>query len=522
MPYRYSQLDRKNLDWFLKDTSKATLVSIKLIAGHLRGLYPFSIEFNYPISVIAGRNGSGKSTILAMVACAFHNKRRGFKLPNRKSPYYTFSDFFIQSSDEITPDGISISYNILWNRWQPSRSVPKGVGIGLQHRKKKRGGKWNNYASRADRDVVFFGIERVVPHSEKSVSKSYRNYFIEDEEEEGFEIEVRNTVGRILRKSYDRFWFAKHSKYRLPHVEYKGITYSGFNMGAGENALFEIFSTIYASPPGLLLIIDEIELGLHEDAQKRFIRELKKVSRDRHVQIIATTHSPTILKSVPPQGRFFIDARKKETRLFNGISPSYAAGLLASENSNELDIYVEDNISENIVHSLLSNEIRKRINIIPIGSSVAIVRQLAAAFKNPRGGECLAILDGDQSRKLNQLEKKFKNALENAKEPDTASEWFEKRVKFLPGETWPERWLSEKLIEANTESLSKTLKVDDPSFKKCIEESLSEGKHQEIHCLADNLCVKDENLCYILTQWAADTFQDDFAPIHKSIKSFLK
>lgn len=521
MAYRYSQIDKKNIEWFQNDKSKATLLGMRLIVGSLRGLYPFDLEFNYPITVVAGRNGSGKSTVLSMAACAFHNKRKGFKLANRKYPYYTFSDFFIQSSDEVSPDGILISYAILWDKWQPNKKMPTGVGVGRQVRKKNKGGKWNNYAGRADRDVVFFGIERVVPHSEKSVSKSYRNYFIEDEEE-GFEVDVRNAVGRVLRKSYDRFWFAKHSKYRLPHVEYHGVVYSGFNMGAGENALFEIFSTIFASPPGLLLVIDEIELGLHEDAQKRLIKELKRICKERHIQIIATTHSPAILKALPPEARFYLDAKKNETCLYNGISPAYAAGLLASENSNELDIYVEDNISEYIVHAILDGEDRKRINIIPIGSSMAIVRQLAANFKNPKESECLSILDGDQSKKLSKLESNFIKAIENSKEDGIASKWFNERIKFLPGNTWPERWLFEKMIEAETESLSKELKVDDSLFKNCLEESLSEGKHKEIYSLSDNICVKSENLCYVITQWAANSLKDDFTSLQEDIKLFLK
>lgn len=520
MPYKYSNLDRNNLAWFKKDTSKGTLINLELSIGHLRGLYPFSMEFNYPISVISGRNGSGKSTILSMAACAFHNKRKGFKLPKRKKTYYTFSDFFIQSSDEIAPDGIIIAYKILYDKWQPSKNMPKGVGLGRQFRKKNTGGKWNNYATRADRNVVFFGIERVVPHSEKSVSKSYRRNFIE-EEGLGFEAEVRDVVGRILRKRYDRFWYAKHSKYRLPHVTHHGITYSGFNMGAGENALFDIFSTIHACPEGLLMVVDEIELGLHEDAQKRLINELKKVCKYRHVQIIATTHSPSILRSIPPEARFHIEVHKKETRILNGISPLYAAGLLASENSNELDIFVEDNIAEYLIKSLLDNEIRKRVNIISIGSSNAIVRQLSAAYKNPRNGDRIAIFDGDQSNKVNQFKTNFIKSFENDIDEKIALEWFEKRIAFLPGDKWPERWLIEKMIISNTETLSEGFRVDDTSFKEYVEEALSEGKHQEIHCLSESLCIKEESLCCFLSRWATEQFHDDFLSILTIIKNIL-
>jgi predicted ATP-dependent endonuclease of OLD family len=203
MSYKYSQIDKDNLNWFPKDDTKATLLTIKLDDGHIRGLYDFELEFKYPISVIAGKNGSGKSTILALAACAFHNAKDGFEFPGRNNTYYTFSNFFIQSNEEIPPDGISIKYKILHNNW---RNTPNGPG--WQIRKKKIKGKWNKYSSRVKRNVVFFGIDRVVPHSEKSVSKSYCRYFTESEKK-GWENEVKSLVGKILNRNYDDFWHKK-------------------------------------------------------------------------------------------------------------------------------------------------------------------------------------------------------------------------------------------------------------------------------------------------------------------------
>lgn len=93
MRYLYSQVDKSNLDWFDKDTSKATLMRLEIADGELRGLSNLKLHFRYPITAISGRNGTGKSTILACAACAFHNKASGFKTLIRRIPYYTFSDF---------------------------------------------------------------------------------------------------------------------------------------------------------------------------------------------------------------------------------------------------------------------------------------------------------------------------------------------------------------------------------------------------------------------------------------------
>lgn len=66
-------LDKDNLEWFPQDRSKDTPSEIRLQYGKLCRLKPFDLRSTYPILVIAGQNGSGKSTILAITACAFHN-----------------------------------------------------------------------------------------------------------------------------------------------------------------------------------------------------------------------------------------------------------------------------------------------------------------------------------------------------------------------------------------------------------------------------------------------------------------
>ena len=320
MAYRNSKLDEDNLKWFLKDDSRQTLVKIQVWRGQIRGLKDALIEFHYPITAIAGRNGSCKTTVLALSACAFHNGLNGFKLSGRNQPYYTFSDFFIQTKEEAALGNIKIGYQILSNRWKKSKP-----GLGWQYHTKKSGGRWNNYDSRVLRTVVFLGVERIVPHAERSVSKTYRGRF-KIGTNHGWEDNVREIVGRILDTDYASFSYRRHSKYRIPIVARKDQrVYSGFNMGAGEYSLFELFAIINECPDGSLILIDEIELGLHEKAQENLLKELKEICKRRKFQIICTTHSSRILECLPPEGTIFLERTGTETSIIPGISPAYAS-----------------------------------------------------------------------------------------------------------------------------------------------------------------------------------------------------
>jgi AAA15 family ATPase/GTPase len=298
----------------MADNTRALLRGVKLTTGAFRGLNALDMTFDYPITAIAGKNGAGKSTILALACCAFHNTVKGYKLSKRQKTYYTFSDFFVQHANEVPPQGISINYKIAFNNWKKSAEVPTGIGIATQERRKVKNGKWNDYDTRVLRNAVFLGIERIVPHSERSQSRSYSKVF-KAKPPRGWEPKVMAAVGEVLGKKYENYTSLEHSKYSLPVVQVNGVVYSGFNMGAGENALFEIFSTIYSAGDGALIVIDEVELGLHAEAQRRFVEKLKDACEENHAQIICTTHSTEIFDRLPNEARFVTVQRELPKQL---------------------------------------------------------------------------------------------------------------------------------------------------------------------------------------------------------------
>ena len=482
MIYRYSHVDSRNIDWMTKDNSVATLLKIKLAHGTLRGLHPFEMHLEYPIVAIAGENGAGKSTLLAIAACAYHNRAHGYKPTGRKNSYYTFSDFFIQSHGEMPPQGIFLRYEILHNKWRNAKSGPR-----WQSRIKRIGGKWNNYDTRVKRNVVYFGVQRVVPHYERSAHKSYRGHFQNDPLDEEHRQRICYIAGRIIGKTYDSFEKHTHSKYSLPIATSGNIRYSGFNMGAGESAVFEILMALFEAGRGSLLIIDELELGLHEQAQMNFVKELKQLCDELHCQVICSTHSHVVLQSLPPKGRFFLETVDNRTIVTNSVSPEFACGKLRGCNAGELDIFVEDEVAASILRLGLPHHQRQRVSITQIGSSSAVMRMMASRYLEGKDN-CLFALDGDkQSSHVTNLslfgryaENKFR---ESKKEMES---WAKKRLTYLPSNNAPERSLVHSCKKISNKSpLAETWLVENPAILEVwLDEALREPAHSELFALS--------------------------------------
>lgn len=517
MAYRESNLDRSCRQQFQKNNSQM-LRAIRLHKGRLRGLTPFDLAFNFPITAIAGKNGSGKSTVLAMACCAFHAPDSGFKLSRRALPYYRFSDFFIQRAEENKAAEIAIYYAIAHDNWKKSPEVPTGIGIGLQLRGKKARGKWTDYDRRVARTVVFIGIERVVPHIERSQSRSYRSRF-RASPINPWDEKVRQSVGRVLDKPYDAYQNLRHQRYSLPIVTVGETIYSGFNMGAGENALFEIFSVIYECGKNSLLVIDEIELGLHAEAQRRLIAELKQACLEQKCQIICTTHSKEIFDALPDDARVFMEARRGKTMVSPGVSAQFAFAKMGGADAHELEILIEDKVAKSIITNSLTTDLRTRLKLTPIGSAGALTRQLAASYVRKEQRGVLAIYDGEQRVLFKET---IKTARGYAETKDAAFDaWFTEHAVFFPGDTWPEGWLIQKARE-HVDLLADPLQTEKDVLLEALDAAQRAGKHNEFFTLAQALGFDDPATCLqIISSHVCKAEREELAPVVERVTHLL-
>lgn len=493
-----SGIDRENHKWFTNEFKHNSLFSIELKEGRLRALNHFRIDFEYPISLIAGANGCGKSTLLAIAACGFHFETEGekkkTKVAQKDLPYFTFSDFLVQAKQEVPPSGIEITYRTTKLEVEDGSKSKPVKGFHEYSLRKANQGKWTHYSKRTQKNVEFFGIERVVPHYEKSVSKSYRKSFITPETRSQIEVSTEESVSRILGKDYQNFQLHKHAKYKLPQVSRANYTYSGFNMGAGENALFEIFYTLHACPDGSLVVIDEIELGLHASAQTHFIEELKQLCKKKKIQIIATTHSPTALCCVPPYARYYIESDGLATTISTHVSERQAAGKLNERNSEELIVYVEDEVAEKIISNALNEKNKFRTVVKQVGSNIIVARALATMHKTGSTQKTIAYIDGDSIEKIKSIKKEVKAIFEN--EDDAFVDNFIKSyVHFLGEKINPEKWLINSVAEHALKAFTDEFEItSDSKSRDLLRQASKQHTHTEVHCLATALNVEDLDL----------------------------
>lgn len=490
--YNESHLDRANRNWFAHDNSINSLKKIKVSSGHIRGVYPSEINFTYPITAIVGENGSGKSTYLSLVACAFHNSgdfcpsnrvRPGVQNPRK---YYTYSDFFTFTPEERGIAGIQIQAD-----YQTASGIKSDI------RKKKSSGKWNDYNRRPIRSVTYLGINRIVPPSESSPHKHYCRRFTEEVQLTENQIrELKESMSKILGRDYSGIALKKYGTYRLFWAQRSGADYTGFNMGAGENAVLELLLEIIAAGRGALIVVDEIELGLHAKAQGMLIRELKKYCEEYHCQIICSTHSKMILDELPLDARFFIKRKDDVTDVIPNITSEFAFGELSGIHGVELSVFTEDEMGKAFLQNSLPLEIRNRIHIIPIGSDQAVLKHLAVHYRE-NDYKFIAFLDGDKRTQKEQAIEKIKNHLETRlnHDEDEFARMMSERLQYLPGETWPERYLIQETLNAeNKNDLSDDWGTQEVDIPQILEQAKLAAKHSEFYILAECTSLDEDRV----------------------------
>jgi hypothetical protein len=213
-------------------------------------------------------------------------------------------------------------------------------------------------------------------------------------------------------------------------------------MGAGEDILLELLYYLQETPNGSLIVIEEADLGLHPEAQKKFAEELIQITWDKKLQVIVSSHSPTFIDRVPRIARTLIQRTGCESHnIVTTPTTRYAMGFLNGDTRYELKVYCEDSFAERIIKNLLNGELRKRVDVIGVGSKEQVAKQCASHDLGNWKGKYLGVFDGDVDE----------NQIRQLKDRHSPTEGEKIKLTSLPGDSLPpEKWVLKTIIEDKT------------------------------------------------------------------------
>ena len=436
MPGRKLNNDEQHLLTFWEappnDLVRPLLRSIEIDGGNgLRGLNGVRIPFNYPITAICGKNGTGKSTVLALGALAFHtpanwyvpwtNARYRCSASNENRSYHIFPDFFVYGNNEPTPTGVQVTWRYLANGAETSITF------------KKTAKHWGVYSRRPEREIAYSPLSRMIPaHEINSVRDTFKvpgagiTTF-------AFNNQYREYFAYVMGVEYQAVdvQFTERLKFASCRTE---IAYSAFNMGGGESCVIILFHLLQTIPFCGLLVIEELESCLHPEAQVRLAEVLTKICREKKIQIICSTHSEVFLDALPRQARLLLT---KGGGIIEGPSTRFAIYEMKCQIQPELTIYCEDRTAAALIEEAIVYGDRRRLRILDVGSNTIVIRQAVSHLRGGFPGRCLCLLDGDCTQQ--QIEGWIRS--ERGANQNIAPEF-----EILPGDNLPpERWVLAQL-----------------------------------------------------------------------------
>lgn len=479
----------------------------------IRGLEKLRVIFDYPVSVVAGGNATGKSTVLFAAACAY--KVPGAS-PREYVPSTLFPDFRPkQGARQDRRDEVLLRFEY---------STPAGRRS-MQWRRVKG---WNRsflgrkHARQPERSLYLRTLSNLSNPSEVRgvLSMSRAKTALRETALSASQIRFAQ---QVLPFHYEEVVdLASGRKNLLFAARRRGAEYSELHMAAGERAILRLSQEI-AQLRGALVLIDEIEAGLHPWVQQLLMLHLQELALRRDLQIVVTSHSPVVLDSVPPNARVFLD-RNAEGRVV--VRPPYrdlVQDALYGRAGDSVNILCEDETAEAILQGVVDHLTHRRTirsGAVRIGRDTGAGEfpTHAAAFR--KFGQIRSfvfVLDGDA--RDSDVERKIqRNA--GAEVP----------VLYLPGRASPEAWIW-NTVPACAERDAERLGIDPGELAQTMAQvdavyasaggSRSETAKEKLHELSQRMRRETADICRLVGRLEAERDDSDIQPLVEELEAAL-
>ena len=341
------------------------------------------------VYLLCGCNGSGKTSLLACLLRI--GKGNAFPLFFRSSALSDSLDQFDIAKISYSVNAETVDYRYAGQRWVP---LPRAKASVL----KKFGFP----------EVYFFGAnaKRIEPQADDIKS----NRFAEAP------INVRTEVSKILFD--ERFKNLKYvtsktnsvKAYLLPShkdsVTKKQHHFTERNFSLGELCVLKLVLELEKCKNNSLVLIDELELALHPTAQIRLFDYIKKISEDKKLTTIFSTHSVSLIKCAKQNQLLLLKKLGNETTCIQNPFPAEVIGELAFQNENPIEkiFCVEDTAAKHCLEELIKNILNEEFKnqscpstvVVPFGTFNAVTDFISNSSSIIRAPSvCHALLDQD-------------------------------------------------------------------------------------------------------------------------------
>lgn len=405
-----------------------------------------TVDFNFPITILVGPNGGGKSSVLHAawgMPLNHSTSRFWFSTPVDPIEYdkndrhrYWYSHY--NASLKLRVQTRKIAGNKHNGYWEPSRvaikegmdPMPSQTAPNSQYMSNKadrwtpvvrtpyyfnakndtsafdrffNGKVLSSLEARQDQFVLytkrlkrvidndlqtfdFYGIERIESNSMLSASQLA-------------------IVNRILQKKYKSARYISHKLYDTytfsPSVKFEtdARNYSECFAGSGELAVVNLVLALEKLNDFDLLLLDEPETSLHPGAQEKLIEHLLELSRDKCIQVIISTHSQTFVENLPQSALVVLE--ESSDGIKPRLAPTKASAFerLGVVEKNKVTILTEDRLLQAMVMRALPRVDRSlRLGVAVVADDVGVSEMLSNQVRAhiQANSKVLMVIDGDQ------------------------------------------------------------------------------------------------------------------------------
>lgn len=295
----------------------------KLSLGDFRLFNNAEIYIGGKVTAIAGNNGTGKSTVLGILANS--SQLKGKKTLLGKPYRGEFSELF-SADKEYDPAGQKVHI------WYEEKGVELEADFrtGWQKKKGREGSDsteerfrvipkrkrldGTSTESKIESPVIYLGLSRLYPVGETVDAVTAKSRRWGDAADEKW---FNDNYSRILSIHEPIRSLSSLSISGISSKNGTGVktdTYGPMANSSGQDNLGQILLAILSLKKlrdemgddwdGGLLLIDEVDASLHPAAQQRLVKLLLDESRECGFQVVFTTHSTVILRELSEKNQF--------------------------------------------------------------------------------------------------------------------------------------------------------------------------------------------------------------------------